>query len=63
MMVVGPLGLKSAPPAFPPTRWTNRRCPIFRDDTCIFVSQSGETADTLMALEYAKVRTLAAHPR
>lgn len=33
----------------------DRRCPIFRDDTCVFVSQSGETADTLQALEYAKV--------
>lgn len=32
----------------------DRRCPIFRDDTCVFVSQSGETADTLRALEYAK---------
>lgn len=32
----------------------DRRCPIFRDDTCIFVSQSGETADTMRALEYAK---------
>lgn len=31
-----------------------RRCPIFRDDTCVFVSQSGETADTLCALEYSK---------
>ena len=26
----------------------DRRCPIFRDDTCVFVSQSGETADTLL---------------
>ncbi len=25
----------------------DRRCPIFRDDMCVFVSQSGETADTL----------------
>lgn len=33
----------------------DRHCPIFRDDTCVFVSQSGETADTLRALEYAKV--------
>jgi glucosamine--fructose-6-phosphate aminotransferase (isomerizing) len=33
----------------------DRCCPIFRDDTCVFVSQSGETADTLRALEYAKV--------
>jgi glucosamine--fructose-6-phosphate aminotransferase (isomerizing) len=32
----------------------DRRCPIFRDDTCVFVSQSGETADTLRALEYAR---------
>jgi len=32
----------------------DRRCPVFRDDTCIFLSQSGETADTLCALEYAK---------
>ncbi|GAB4823479.1 hypothetical protein N2152v2_010525 [Parachlorella kessleri] len=32
----------------------DRRCPIFRDDCCVFVSQSGETADTLQALEYAK---------
>lgn len=31
----------------------DRRAPIFRDDMCIFVSQSGETADTL------KVRSLA----
>jgi hypothetical protein len=29
---------------------------VFRDDTCVFVSQSGETADTLRAQEYAKVR-------
>uniref|UniRef100_A0A7R9V3S4 glutamine--fructose-6-phosphate transaminase (isomerizing) n=1 Tax=Chlamydomonas euryale TaxID=1486919 RepID=A0A7R9V3S4_9CHLO len=34
----------------------DRRCPIFRDDCCVFVSQSGETADTLLALEYAKSR-------
>lgn len=29
----------------------DRKSPIFRDDTCIFVSQSGETADTLKSLE------------
>lgn len=29
--------------------------PSVQDDTCVFVSQSGETADTLRALEYAKV--------
>ncbi|KAK9819951.1 hypothetical protein WJX72_004305 [[Myrmecia] bisecta] len=34
----------------------DRRCPIFRDDMCVFVSQSGETADTIQALEYAKER-------
>lgn len=33
-----------------------RTCCACRDDTCVFVSQSGETADTLRALEYAKVR-------
>eukprot|EP00755_Sulcionema_specki_P006268 Sspe_Gene.34999::Locus_16985_Transcript_1_1_Confidence_1.000_Length_2434::g.34999::m.34999/K00820/glmS, GFPT; glucosamine--fructose-6-phosphate aminotransferase (isomerizing) len=32
----------------------DRRPPIFRDDVCCFVSQSGETADTLRALEYCK---------
>jgi glucosamine--fructose-6-phosphate aminotransferase (isomerizing) len=26
--------------------------PIFRDDVCVFVSQSGETADTILALRY-----------
>ncbi|KVI00801.1 hypothetical protein Ccrd_020942 [Cynara cardunculus var. scolymus] len=31
----------------------DRQAPIYRDDTIIFVSQSGETADTLNALEYA----------
>uniref|UniRef100_A0A158P5Z6 glutamine--fructose-6-phosphate transaminase (isomerizing) n=1 Tax=Angiostrongylus cantonensis TaxID=6313 RepID=A0A158P5Z6_ANGCA len=34
----------------------DRKTPIFRDDVCIFVSQSGETADTLMALRYCKPR-------
>lgn len=28
----------------------DRQAPIFRDDMCIFVSQSGETADTLQVL-------------
>ena len=28
----------------------DRKTPIFRDDVCFFISQSGETADTLMAL-------------
>ncbi|KAK9238059.1 hypothetical protein V1525DRAFT_375862 [Lipomyces kononenkoae] len=30
----------------------DRRPPLFRDDTCIFVSQSGETMDTMFALKY-----------
>ena len=34
----------------------DRRCPIFRSDVCFFLSQSGETADTLDALRYAKQR-------
>ena len=34
----------------------DRQGPIYREDTAIFVSQSGETADTLQALEYAKAR-------
>lgn len=31
----------------------DRRGLIYREDTVVFVSQSGETADTLNALEYA----------
>lgn len=34
----------------------DRKTPIFRDDVCIFVSQSGETADTLLALRYCLER-------
>ncbi|ODV96497.1 hypothetical protein PACTADRAFT_80512 [Pachysolen tannophilus NRRL Y-2460] len=34
----------------------DRKAPIFRDDTCIFVSQSGETADTMLALQYCADR-------
>jgi glucosamine--fructose-6-phosphate aminotransferase (isomerizing) len=34
----------------------DRKTPIFRDDVCIFVSQSGETADTIMALRYSMER-------
>ena len=30
----------------------DRKSPIFRDDVCVFVSQSGETADTILALRY-----------
>jgi len=32
----------------------DRGTPIFRDDVCILISQSGETADTLLALRYCK---------
>ena len=32
----------------------DRRSPVARDDVCVFVSQSGETADTLAALRFAK---------
>eukprot|EP00052_Salpingoeca_macrocollata_P004441 m.41318 g.41318 ORF g.41318 m.41318 type:complete len:696 (+) comp14217_c0_seq1:266-2353(+) len=32
----------------------DRKCPIFRDDVTFFISQSGETADTLSALRYCR---------
>jgi glucosamine--fructose-6-phosphate aminotransferase (isomerizing) len=34
----------------------DRKAPVFRDDTCVFVSQSGETADSLLALKYCLER-------
>ncbi|VDP92193.1 unnamed protein product [Echinostoma caproni] len=34
----------------------DRKTPIFRDDVCVFISQSGETADTLLALRYCMSR-------
>ncbi|XP_026681612.1 glutamine--fructose-6-phosphate aminotransferase [isomerizing] 1-like [Diaphorina citri] len=34
----------------------DRNTPVFRDDVCFFISQSGETADSLMALRYCKAR-------
>ncbi|KAI9728485.1 MAG: glutamine--fructose-6-phosphate transaminase (isomerizing) [Chrysothrix sp. TS-e1954] len=34
----------------------DRQAPVFRDDTCVFVSQSGETADSLMALRFCLER-------
>jgi len=34
----------------------DRSTPVFRDDVCFFISQSGETADTLMALRYCRQR-------
>lgn len=30
----------------------DRKLPVFRDDLCVFVSQSGETADSMLALRY-----------
>uniref|UniRef100_A0A8C7N9T5 glutamine--fructose-6-phosphate transaminase (isomerizing) n=1 Tax=Oncorhynchus kisutch TaxID=8019 RepID=A0A8C7N9T5_ONCKI len=34
----------------------DRITPVFRDDVCFFISQSGETADTLMTLRYCQGR-------
>jgi glucosamine--fructose-6-phosphate aminotransferase (isomerizing) len=34
----------------------DRKTPIFRDDVVVFVSQSGETADTILALRYCLER-------
>uniref|UniRef100_A0A6Q2X234 glutamine--fructose-6-phosphate transaminase (isomerizing) n=1 Tax=Esox lucius TaxID=8010 RepID=A0A6Q2X234_ESOLU len=34
----------------------DRITPVFRDDVCFLISQSGETADTLMALRYCQGR-------
>ncbi|KAG0781601.1 hypothetical protein G6F22_009491 [Rhizopus arrhizus] len=34
----------------------DRASPIFRDDVCVFVSQSGETADTILAMRYCLER-------
>ena len=34
----------------------DRQAPVFRDDTCVFVSQSGETADSLLAMRYCLER-------
>ncbi|GMM35325.1 glutamine--fructose-6-phosphate transaminase (isomerizing) [Saccharomycopsis crataegensis] len=34
----------------------DRKSPVFRDDVCVFVSQSGETADTILALQYCSDR-------
>lgn len=38
------------------TSFLDDKAPIHRDDVCVFVSQSGETKDTLMALEYCKAK-------
>ena len=34
----------------------DRKTPIFRDDVCVFVSQSGETADTILSMRYCQER-------
>ncbi|KAI8588076.1 glutamine--fructose-6-phosphate transaminase (isomerizing) [Geranomyces variabilis] len=34
----------------------DEQMPVFRDDCCLYVSQSGETKDTLLALQYCKER-------
>ncbi|KZT62450.1 glutamine:fructose-6-phosphate amidotransferase [Calocera cornea HHB12733] len=34
----------------------DRKTPIFRDDVCVFVSQSGETADTILSMRYCLER-------
>jgi glucosamine--fructose-6-phosphate aminotransferase (isomerizing) len=34
----------------------DEQLPVFRDDVCVFVSQSGETKDTLLALQHCKER-------
>jgi len=34
----------------------DRNTPVFRDDVCFFISQSGETAETMVALRYCKQR-------
>ncbi|KLO12888.1 L-glutamine D-fructose 6-phosphate amidotansferase [Schizopora paradoxa] len=34
----------------------DRKTPIFRDDVCVFLSQSGETADTILSLRYCLER-------
>jgi len=34
----------------------DRKTPIFRDDVCVFLSQSGETADTILAFRYCMER-------
>ncbi|KAJ2605251.1 glutamine--fructose-6-phosphate transaminase (isomerizing) [Coemansia sp. RSA 1804] len=38
------------------SEFLDRKSPIFRDDVCVFVSQSGETADTILALRYCLKR-------
>ncbi|XP_064595082.1 glutamine--fructose-6-phosphate aminotransferase [isomerizing] 2-like isoform X2 [Liolophura sinensis] len=38
------------------SNFLDRSVPVFRDDVCFFLSQSGETADTLLALRYCRKR-------
>ena len=40
----------------PASDFLDRETPVYRDDVCFFISQSGETADTLNALRYCKQR-------
>lgn len=35
----------------------DRSIPIFCNDVCVFISESGETQDTVMALQYCKERS------
>jgi glucosamine 6-phosphate synthetase-like amidotransferase/phosphosugar isomerase protein len=41
---------------FEASDFLDRRTPVFRDDVAIFVSQSGETADTILAMRYCLER-------
>ncbi|KAF9528618.1 L-glutamine D-fructose 6-phosphate amidotransferase [Crepidotus variabilis] len=45
-----PIGIELA------SDFLDRKTPIFRDDVVVFVSQSGETADTILALRYCLER-------
>ncbi|KAM0678319.1 glutamine--fructose-6-phosphate transaminase (isomerizing) [Binucleata daphniae] len=36
--------------------FVDRKCPIFRSDCVFFISQSGETADTILAMKYCLER-------
>jgi glutamine---fructose-6-phosphate transaminase (isomerizing) len=41
---------------FAASDFLDRKTPVFRDDVAIFVSQSGETADTILAMRYSLER-------
>ena len=40
----------------------DRQAPIYRDDMCVFVSQSGETADTLQVSRATGIQSYACQP-